>query len=40
MKNWNEIIIQKRLESFNIKDEIIKSDEVNELLNELKIIKK
>ena len=39
-KNWNEIIIQKRIESFNIKDVIIKSDEVNENLNELKISKK
>ena len=39
-KNWNEIIIQKRIESFNIKDVIIKSDEINENLNELKISKK
>ena len=33
-------LCQKRVESFNIKDEIIKSDEVNENINELKISKK
>ena len=33
-------LFQKRVESFNIKDEIIKSDEVNENINELKISKK
>ena len=40
VKNMDINLIQKRVESFNIKDEIIKSDEVNENINELKISKK
>ena len=40
-KNYDDdIFIQKRVESFNIKVQIIKSDEANENVNDLKISKK
>ena len=40
LKNLFNNLIQKRVESFNIKNEIIKLDDANENINELKISKK
>ena len=39
-KKFDDILALKRVDSFNIKYEIIKSDETNENINELKISKK